>query len=84
MTDMQKGMMLASTALPCVPLFIPLDRRCAWSGKWACNWDTESVKRAGGPWDTQEEACAAIMATVLYVRREGMPEGYAPHFDRVK
>lgn len=67
--------------LPCVPCFIPLERRAAWSGKWACNWSTDAVKQAGGPWDTREEACRAILATGRYRLRPGTEDD--PHFDRI-
>ena len=70
-----------SAPLPCVPCFVPLERRAAWSGKWSCNWGTDAVKQAGGPWNTREEACLAILATGHYRLRPGTENN--PHFDRI-
>ena len=70
-----------SARLPCVPYMVPLERRAAWSGKWTCNWSTEAVKQAGGPWNTLEDACRAILATGLYHLRPGTESN--PHFDRI-
>lgn len=72
---------ILSTAIPCVPLFVPIERKAAWSGKWSCNWSVDAVKQHGGPWNTRDEACAAILATGLYRLRPGFEND--PHFDRI-
>ena len=72
---------ILSVALPCVPYLVPLDRKAAWSGKYSCNWGSETVKAFGGPWNTLQEACDAILATRQYKFRAGTEA--MPHFDRL-
>jgi len=74
-------MNILACKLPCVPHLVPLSPWVAWSGKWSCNWSTDTVKLAGGPWNSLEDACAGILATGLYQLRPGSESN--PHFDRI-
>lgn len=67
--------------LPIVPLYIPMERKAAWSGKWSANVSTEDTRRLGGPWDTEQEVVDAFIATGLYTLRPGTK---TPHLDRIE
>ncbi len=79
-TEFNGAMRLVSSALPLVPLFVSLECRAAWSGKWCLNTSSETVKQLGGPWDTEGEAVAAVLATGRYRLREGTK---TPHLDPI-
>ena len=68
--------------LPIVPLFVPLNTKAAWAGKWGANIQSEAIKNMGGPWATQNDACKAILALGTHRLRPGMPANN-PHFDRI-
>lgn len=72
---------IMTVSLPAVPYMVPMDRKAAWSGKYSANFDSETVKALGGPWNTLQDACAAIMSTGLYKFRAGTE--VMPHFDRI-
>lgn len=75
----QVGMLLGR-----LPLVVDQVRykEASWYGKFTINASTEDVKAMGGPWDTEEEACAAIEATGRYKRRN-KPGLSFPHFDYI-
>lgn len=66
--------------IPCVPYRVPYPE-AKWFGKFSANIGVESVKQLGGPWDTLEQACSALLSTGLYKLRPGTEA--MPHFDRV-
>lgn len=78
MREFQSAMQLISGRIPCVTLY--LSHPCKWQGKWTVNWSTDAVKAAGGPWDTQEAAVNAVLATGYYKLREGTK---TPHLDLI-
>ena len=54
--------------VPLVTLFVPPDRRGAeWSGKWHLNTGNDYVRSIGGPWESEEAAIRAVLATGRYV-----------------
>ena len=74
-------MNILSGALPAVPFMVNATG-ATWFGKWSFNWSTDTTRQLGGPWDTRDEACAAILKTGLYRLRPGSENN--PHFDRIK
>lgn len=79
MSEFTRTMTMLQKPLPLVTLKVTCTG-ATWFGKWCLNTSTESVIALGGPWDTEEEACAAVMATGRYTRRAGTQ---SPHFDRI-
>lgn len=77
--EMNQAMRLLSGRIPLVPLQVTA-RGAAWFGKWTLNTDTETVKAMGGPWQTEQDAVAAVLATGQYQLRTGTK---TPHLDRV-
>ena len=78
MSEFTRTMAMLQKPLPLVTLKVTA-KGATWYGKWCLNCATESVIALGGPWDTEEEACAAVLKTGAYKRREGTT---TPHFDR--
>lgn len=65
--------------VPLVTLHIPHDRPAAsWAGKWHLNISSADVVALGGPWDSEDEAVRAVLATRRWRLRPNCP---TPHFD---
>jgi hypothetical protein len=79
MNEMASVLSLLSRPLPAVVL------RCNANGaKWFGKYEAGGVsltKSLGGPWDTEAEGCAALVAAG-WVRRAHKPGLAGPHFDR--
>ena len=67
--------------LPLVPLLCTASG-AEWKGKWHLNTSTDSVRALGGPWNTQQEAVDAVLATGQWRLRPGMAADN-PHLERV-
>lgn len=78
MNELKAAAQIISGRIPLVPLYCDVNG-AAWRGKWHFNADTHWVKSIGGPWNTQEEAVAAALATGMYTLRAGTK---TPHLDR--
>lgn len=78
-TDLAQASRLLNTELPLVTL--QAGSGCTWTGKWFFNCSTDSIKALGGPWDTEAEAVAALLATGQYRLRPGTA---TPHLDRIR
>ncbi len=76
--------MNAQTPLPLsvllVPLHIPSDRKCDWAGKWHLNTGSGYTIAIGGPWNTEQDAVAAVLKTGRWKLR---PDVKSPHFESV-
>lgn len=65
---------------PLVTLHIPANRpAAAWAGKWHLNIPPADVVALGGPWETEDDAVAAVLATK---RWRLIPNSPSPHFER--
>ncbi len=61
--------------VPLVTLF--LSWPCQWQGKWMLNISPIAVAEMGGPWDSEQDAVAAVLATGQW---EQLKDRTSPHF----
>lgn len=80
MSESIRLMRCSFRGFPIVPILCTV-KDADWFGKWFLNVsDSEALSR--GPYDSLEEACAAVEATGRYRRRIPDP-AYGPHFDPI-